>query len=113
MSFPFSPSTPFIYLKLLPRLPHPILHPIPPDLSISHHAHRAPLHHQAHDLKQHIRRRHRRMFSICIVGGCYFHDIGRDEIDAFEAADDGAEFASGPAAGFGCACCGSNYTERQ
>ena len=41
------------------------------------------------------------MLGIRIVCWRDFDDIGRDEIDSFEAADYGSEFASGPAACFG------------
>ncbi len=48
------------------------------------------------------------MLGIGIVGRGDLDDVGGDEVDALEAADDGAEFARGPAAGFGGACCGGD-----
>ena len=82
--------------------------PIPPLLTLPHYAHRAPLNHQTHDLKQRICRRHGSMLGIGIIRRCHLDDVGRDEVDAFEATDDGTEFTGAPAAGFGGACCGSD-----
>jgi len=78
--------------------------------NLLHHPIQRPLlHHQRHNLKQGVRSRHSRKFSIRIVRGRDLDDIGRDEVDAFEAADDGSQFAGGPAAGFGRAGCGCDY----
>jgi len=48
------------------------------------------------------------MLGVGIVRRRYLDDIGRDEVDAFEAADDGAEFTCGPAASFGGTRCRSD-----
>ena len=48
------------------------------------------------------------MLGIGVIRRCDFDDVGRDEVDAFEAANDGTEFAGAPAAGFGGSCCGSD-----
>ena len=48
------------------------------------------------------------MLGIGIIRRCHLYDIRGDEIYALEAADDGAEFAGGPAAGFGRAGCGGD-----
>ena len=99
----------------------------------THVAQRPLLDHQSHDLiqrilecipsakapNQHVQNRqvkskeiethsssHSGEFGVCVVSGCYLDDVGGDEVDAFEAANDGAEFACGPAAGFGGAGCG-------
>ena len=82
--------------------------PISPLLTRSHHAHRAPLDHQTHDFKQRICRCHGRMLGISIVRRRDLDDIGGDKVDAFEAANDGTEFAGAPAAGLRGACCGGN-----
>ena len=96
--------------KLILRFPIPnTIHlPISPLLTLPHHAHRPPLDHQTHNLKQRICRRHGCMLGISIVRRCDLDDIGCDEIDAFEAADDGAEFAGAPATSFWGACCGGD-----
>ena len=95
-------------LKLLLGFPNAIRLPISSLLTLSHHAHRAPLDHQTHDLKQRICCRHGRMLGIGVVRRCDFDDIGRDEVDAFEPADDSTEFAGAPAASFRGSCCGSD-----
>ena len=94
--------------KLILRFPNAIHLPISPPLTLPHHTHRTPLNHQTHNLKQRICRRHGRMLGISIVRRCDLDDIGCDEVDAFEAADDGTEFAGTPAASFGGACCGGD-----
>ena len=71
--------------------------------------HRAPLHHNTHDLEERIRRRHGRMLGIGIICGGHLDDIRRHEVDPVEAAEDGAEFAGGPAACFGGAGGGGIY----
>ena len=69
------------------------------------------LHHHSHNLIQRVRGRHRRQLGIGVVSGRHLDDIGGHEIDAFEAAQDGAEFARGPAACFGGAGCGGDCVE--
>lgn len=81
-------------------------HTVTPHCPVPLHTHRAPLDHQRHDLKQRVRSRHSRMLSIGIVGGSDLYNIGSDEIDTLEAADDSAKLAGRPAACFGGACCG-------
>ncbi len=49
------------------------------------------------------------MLGISVIGRRYLDDIGRDEVDTFEAADDGAKFTGGPPAGFGGTGCGSDW----
>lgn len=95
---------------LPPPPPHPLpVHlAIPPHLPIPHHAHRPPLHHKRHDLKQRVRRRHGRVLGIGVVRGRHLDDVGGNEVDALEAADDGTELAGGPAACFGGAGCGGD-----
>lgn len=88
---------------------NPPLHLHHPILPLDHPIQTPLLHHQTHNLIQHIRRRHGRMFGVSIVGGGHLDDIGRDEIDALEAAHDGSQFARGPAAGFGGAGCRGDW----
>lgn len=103
------PPLPPLNHSQIPPLPHSIHLSIAPRLPFPHYTHRTPFHHQTHDLKQGIRRRHRRVLGISIVGRRHFYDIGGDEVDAFQSSDDGAEFASCPAARFGGACCRCDY----
>lgn len=70
-------------------------------------AQRPLLNHNTHNLKQHIRRGHSRQLGISIIRGRDLDDISSDDIHALESAQDGAEFAGGPAACFGGARCGS------
>lgn len=100
--------------------PHPLLHLLL--LIPLLRTHRPPQNHQPHNLKQRIRRRHRRQLGIRIVRRRHLHDIRRDYINRIrffvqlggivggigiggvrvgETADDFAEFTRGPAAGFG------------
>lgn len=73
---------------------------------------RTPLDHDAHHLKERIRRRHGRMLRVRIVSRRHLDDVRGDEIDAFQAAEDGPEFARGPPARFGGACCGGDCCEK-
>lgn len=68
----------------------PVHYPVPPHHPLPHHTHRPPLDHQRRDLKQRIRRRHRRVLGIRIICRRHLYDIRSDEIDTFESADDGA-----------------------
>lgn len=70
-------------------------------LALNHLTQRPLLDHKRHDLVQRIRRGHRRMLGIGIVRRRDLDDVGGDEVDAFEASDDGAQFARRPAACFG------------
>jgi hypothetical protein len=98
---------------------HPTKHPIPPhstskpclnnhlhlslllNLLILHHiTQRALLNHQTHNLIQRIRSRHSSMLSISIVRRRNLDDVSCDQVDAFQAAENGAQFAGGPAASF-------------
>ena len=67
------------------------------------------LYHQRHDLEQDVRGRNGGELGVGVVRGRHLDDIGRDEIEAFEPAHDGAELARRPAAGFGRAGCGGDY----
>ena len=90
----------------LPTILFSLLTPIP----MHHHVTQwAILNHHSHYLKQRIRRRHSRQFGIGIVSRRHLYEISGYEIDAFEAAEDGTEFAGGPAACFGGASCGGDY----
>lgn len=71
--------------------------------------HRPPLHHDTHNLKERVCRRHRSMLSICIICRRHLDNIRRDKVNAFETTDDRAEFAGGPSAGFGGAGRRGNY----
>ena len=88
------PASPLSLLLFPPTLITPL-----PRLPLQTHG--TPLHHNGHDLEQGVRRRHGGQFGVGIVSRRHLHDIGRDEIQALEAADNGAEFARGPAARFG------------
>lgn len=57
---------------------------------------RPPLNHQRHNLKQHIRRRHRRQLGICIIRRRDLDQIRRHEIDPFQPTDDGPELPRRP-----------------
>ena len=94
-------------LLFLP-LPHPLHLPIAPHAPLAHHAHRAPLHHQTHHLKQGIRGRHRRVLGVGVVRRRHFDDVGRDEVDTFQPANYRPQFARRPAAGFWGAGCGGD-----
>lgn len=67
------------------------------------------LNHQAQYLKQQICSRHGGQLGIGVVRGGHLDDIGSDEIDPLQASQDGAQFARGPAAGFGRSGCRSNF----
>lgn len=67
------------------------------------------LHHHGHDFIQHIRRRHGRVLGVGIICRRHLHDVRRDEVDALEPAQDGAQLAGRPAAGFGRAGCGGDF----
>ena len=64
-------------------------------------AQRAPLDHQRHDLVQHVGGSHGGQLGVGVVGRGDLDDVSRDEVDALEAADDGAQLARGPAARLG------------
>lgn len=64
-------------------------------------AQRAPLDHQRHDLVQHVGGGHGGQLGVGVVGRGDLDDVGRDEVDALEAADDSAQLARGPAARLG------------
>lgn len=49
------------------------------------------------------------MLGVGIISGRDFDNVCGDEVDAFEAAEDRAEFAGCPTAGFGGAGCGCDY----
>ncbi len=49
------------------------------------------------------------MLRVGVVRGRHFDNVRRDEVDALEAADDGAQLARCPAAGFGRAGCGGDW----
>ena len=49
------------------------------------------------------------MLGVSIISGRDLDDIRSNEIDALETADDGAEFAGRPAAGFGGSCGGRDW----
>ena len=68
-----------------------------PILILHHFTQRALLYHQGHDFEQRIRRGHRRQLSVRVVCRRDLDDVCRHQIDALEAADDGAQFAGGPA----------------
>ena len=90
------PSTHFISsFSLRPQLPPLALLPFQFQ---SLQAQRAPLDHQRHDLVQHVGGGHGGQLGIGVVSRGDLDDIGRDEVDALEAADDGAQLARGPAA---------------
>ncbi len=92
----------------LPTTPNRIPLPVPPRLPLPHHAHRPPLHHQTHHLEQRVRRRHGRVLRVGVVRRRHLDNVRRNEVDAFEAADDGPQFARCPAACFGRAGCGGD-----
>ena len=71
-------------------------------------AQRAPLDHQRHDLVQHVGGGHGGQLGIGVVGRGDLDNVGRDEVDALEAANDGAQLARGPAARLGRAGRGGN-----
>ena len=62
---------------------------------------RALLRHNRHNLIKRIGSSHSRQLSISIIRGRDFDDIRRDEVQALEATDDGADLARAPAARFG------------
>lgn len=90
-------------LLVIPSFPFLALSPtlITPLTLLPIQTHGTPLDHDGHDLEERIRRRHGGQFGVGIVSRRHLHDIGRDEVQTLEAADDGAEFAGGPAARFG------------
>jgi hypothetical protein len=53
-------------------------------------------------------RSHGGQLSIGVICWCDFDDIGGDQVDAFEAADDSAELTCSPTTGLGSAGSGSN-----
>lgn len=57
------------------------------------------LDHQRHDLVQGVGGSHGGKLGIGVVCWSHFDNVGGDEVDALQAADDGAQLARGPAAG--------------
>jgi hypothetical protein len=66
------------------------------------------LDHQRHDLVQGVGGSHGGQLGVGVVCWSDFDDVGGDEVDALQAADDSAQLARGPAAGLGGAGCGSD-----
>lgn len=74
-------------------------------LLLAHIAQRTLLNHQSHDLVQSVGGGHGGQLRVGVVRGGDFDNVGCDEVDALQAADDGAQLASGPAAGLRGAGC--------
>lgn len=66
------------------------------------------LHHQCHDFKQRIRRRHRRQLSVCVVCRRDLDDVRRHQVDTLETADNGPQFARRPSTRLGRSGGGGN-----
>ena len=107
MTYAFSSTPPHPFPPFpFPLQPHPSQLLRFPRSPLPLQTHRPPLHHNRHDLKERIRRRHGRQLGIGIVSRRHLDNISGYEVEAFETTDDGSEFARGPAAGFGGAGCG-------
>jgi hypothetical protein len=52
------------------------------------------------------------VLGVCVVGRGNLNNVSTNEVDALEAADDGAKFAGGPAASLGGARCGGDYRDK-
>lgn len=77
-----------------------------------HHCVQGPgLDHQRHNLEQRVRGSHGRKFRVGIVRRGNFDNVRSNEVDAFEATNDGAEFPRRPTARLGGAGCGSDFGE--
>jgi hypothetical protein len=63
---------------------------------LDHSAQRTFLDHQTHDFVQCICGSHGGVLSIRVVRRCYLHDVGCDEVDAFESTEDCTKFTCGP-----------------
>ena len=70
---------------------------------------RALLDHDAHDLEEDVGGGHGGELGVCVVGGRDLDDVRADEVEGLEAAQDRAEFAGRPAAGFGGASGGGDF----
>jgi hypothetical protein len=81
-------------------------------ISRDHIAKRTLLDHKTHNLIEGVSRGHGGMLSVSVVSRSDLDNVSADEVNAFEAADDSAEFAGGPAAGFRGASCRGDCSNR-
>ncbi len=96
-------------VPLSPQIPYPVvllLLPFAFPIRFSHLSQPLP-NHTSDNLKTHLRGHQRRLLPNPIISRRNLDDIGADEVQGFETAQDLDEFARGPAAGFGGACAGA------